>query len=172
MYNLESTAYKLTLYCFLINEGVLFVEGQKLKSQNDGYEDLIYFVEEYFRGKSIVSYTDLFFLDDLNEAFCSGKWYNVDESWLKDCEDHLDILESRKPQIFREPTAYAVVVDNGVDFYDMMQYVLKSKKNTVIIDFLDDQILWKRVGYTSNHFKRDFNLSDARVTFSQITLQE
>ena len=74
--------------------------------------------------------------------------------------------------MYKQPTAYAFVVDNGVDFYDMMQYIFRGKKNTVIIDFLDDRILWEKVDYTSNQFKKDFNLSDARVTFSQITLQE
>jgi hypothetical protein len=172
VYNQESKPYKLTLFCYLISQGNLIVEGQKLVSKVDGYSYLIDFITEYFNGKSIVSFTDLFFLDDLNEAFCSGKWYNVHESWLRDREDYLEILESRKPQVFRQPTAYAVVVDNGVDFYDMMQYVYRGKSKTVIIDFLGDRIKWEKVDYTSNQFKKDFNLSDARVTFSQITLQE
>jgi hypothetical protein len=129
VYNKESKPYKLTLFCYLISQGTLFVEGQKLLCKVDGYEDLIDFITEYFRGKSIVSFTDLFFLDDLNDAFCQGKWHNVDESWLTDREDYLEILESRKPQIFREPTAYAVVVDNGIDYFDMMHYIFKGKKS-------------------------------------------
>jgi hypothetical protein len=126
IYDQESKPHKITLYCFLISQGILFIEGQKLKSRIDGYDDLIEFIHVYFKSKSIVSFTDLFFLDDLNEAFCSGKWYNVHESWLRDREDYLDIIEKRKPQVYRRPVAYAVVVDNGVDFYDMMQYVLKK----------------------------------------------
>ncbi len=172
VYNQESTAYKLTLYCFLISQGILSVEGQKLKSRIDGYENLIQFIEEYFKGKCIVSFTDLFFMEDIKEAFCYGKQDKVDESWLTNREDYVEILESRKPQIFRQPTAYAVVVDNGVDYYDMMQYIFRGKKNTVIIDFLDDRILWEKVDYTSNQFKKDFNLSDARVTYSVISLEE
>jgi hypothetical protein len=169
----ESTAYKLTLFCYLISQGILFVKDQKLKSSVDGgYEDLIDFIHEYFKGKCIISFTDLFFLEDINEAFCSGKWYNVDESWLRDREDYLDILENRKPQIYREPTAYAVVVDNDEDFYDMIQYVYRGKKNTVILDFLDNRILWREVDYSSTQFKKDFNLMNARVTYNEISLIE
>jgi hypothetical protein len=172
VYNQKSTPYKLTLYCYLISQGILFVEDQKLKGKVDGYENLILFIHDYFKGMCIVSFTDLFFLSDINEAFCNGKWHNVDESWLTDREDYLDIIEKRKPQIFRDPAAYAIIVDNGVDFYGMMQYVLKGKKNTVILDFLDDRILWREVEYSASQFKKDFNLCDARVTYNEISLEE
>jgi hypothetical protein len=172
VYNQKSTPNKLTLYCYLISQGILFFEDQKLKSKVDGYEDLISFIQEHFKSMCIISFTDLFFLEDINEAFCLGKWHNVDESWLTDREDYFEILESRKPRIAREPKAYAVEVNNVKEFYNMAQYIYHGKKHTVVLDFLDDQILWKTVDYSANQFKHDFNLMDARVAYNEISLGE
>jgi hypothetical protein len=73
MWDENSSAYKITLYCYLISIGCLYVKYQQLKSVNDGYETLIDFIEDFFKGKCIVNFTDLLFLNEINIAFCGGK---------------------------------------------------------------------------------------------------
>jgi hypothetical protein len=172
VYNQKSTPNKLTLYCYLISQGILFVEDQKLKSIVDGYENLIDFISQYFRGMSIVNFTDLFFLDEINECFCQGKWHNVDESWLTDREDYLEILAKRKLLEKREASAYIVQINDNTVNYDYMYFFLKGEKYTSVICLGHRKVFWKALDYSYYQFKRDFHLENARVTFSEIPLNE
>ena len=168
----KSKPYKLTLYCFLIAEGVFYVENQRLKSRFIGYNGLIEFVEDFFKGKCIVNFTDLFFLNDINESFNNGNWYNIHESWLIQREDYLEILDKRKPLIHRDPTAFIVEVTEGITHLNYFYFILRGKKATTVIDFLGFSIKWADAGYSTYQFKQDFNLKDARITYSEISLDE
>ncbi len=70
--NQESTPHKLTLYCYLISQGILFIEDQKLLSRIYGYVDLTSFINEFFKAKSIVSFTNLFFHEEI--IICFLNW--------------------------------------------------------------------------------------------------
>lgn len=168
----DSIPHKLTLYCYLIGRGFLFVEDRKLKSNLDGYETLIEFIQEFFKGKCIVNFTDLFFLEEINIAFCNNRWHNVQECWLTEREDYLTIMQSRIPVVIREPTAYVVEINSEGDIYDWMYFLLKGKNYTTIIDFCNSQIIWKSVDYTTFQFKKEFSLESSRVTYGKMTLQE
>jgi hypothetical protein len=168
----ESKAYKLTLYCYLIGQGVFFVEQNLLKSYCGGYDSLIYFVQEHFVGKCIVSFTDLFFLKNLNEAFCNGKWNGIHESWLKEREDYLVIIKNRKTKEYRDLSAYTINIFDRENLYDYTLFLRRGKNFTSIIDFCENQIYWKKPNYTSFQLKKDFKLEESRLTLSQISLEE
>lgn len=64
----NSQPVQITLFCYLIAQGKLFVQDQKLRSLDDRHEDLIQFIEGYFGNKCIVNFTDLFFLNEIKHS--------------------------------------------------------------------------------------------------------
>jgi hypothetical protein len=61
VYATTSKPYLITLYCYLIGSANLYIESGKLKSRSNGHDKLVNFIEEYFKGKCIRNFTDLFF---------------------------------------------------------------------------------------------------------------
>lgn len=118
--------------------GELFVQDQKLKSFDDGNEDLIQFIEGYYGNKCIVNFTDLFFFNEINQAFCDGNWYNVHPSWLAERPEVLAELANRQPQYFRVQQAYQIVVESYESDFEDMYFLKISDDRTTLIDFFED----------------------------------
>lgn len=157
LYNAESKANKITLYFFLIGQGLLYVIDQRLKCRINGYEALIEFVEEFFKGKSIVNFIDLFFLSGINQAFCQGKWHNVHQSWLIEREDYFEILESRKKRTFIELTSYCIQLSTVDKIHEVLYYWLLKKDKVIIINYFEESVFWRNVNYSTKDFKNEFN---------------
>jgi hypothetical protein len=154
----NSPQYKITQYCYLISQGELFVVNQKLRSIRKGYEDLIQYIEEFFRGKSIGNFTDLFFLDAINEAFCGGNWNKVHDSWLIHRPEFLDILAGRKLSQFSEIQYFEIEVDlPDSDLGEFYYFQIDSKKST-IIDFNSTSILWRKKPLSISELKKELGL--------------
>ena len=167
-----SQPVQIILFCFQISEGKLYVEGQKLKSFDDGNDDLIQFIEGYFGNKCIVNFTDLFFLDEINQAFCGGSWHNVHPSWLAERPEVLAELANRYPQYFRVEQAYQIIVESyESDFEDM--YFLKINQNrTTFIDFFADKIIWLEKPIGIGEFKRMYNVGKKHYAVHPISSNE
>jgi hypothetical protein len=166
----NSHPYKITLYCYLISTGCLYVKYQQLKSVNDGYETLIDFIEDFFKGKCIVNFTDLLFLNEINTAFCGGKWHNVHESWLVDRPEFLDILAHRNTRPFKELQAYEIEVHSQSEFRNLF-YLQIADNRTTVIDFFQDRILWRREPINITDLKKEFGIGDKKYTIRPISLE-
>lgn len=153
----ESKPYQITLYCFLISIGVLFVDDKKLKSVIAGYDKLIDSMEDFFKGKCTLSFTDLFYLEEINQAFCQGKWHNVHQSWLIEREDYFEILESRKKRTFIELTSYCIQLSTVDKIHEVLYYWLLKKDKVIIINYFEESVFWRNVNYSTKDFKNEFN---------------
>jgi hypothetical protein len=168
----SSPAYKITLYCYLIASGELFVEDQKLKSVSAGYSELIDFIEEYFRGKCIVNFTDLFFLNEINQAFCGGSWGNIKKCWLVERPDVFIELASKEPKIYRLDQAYQIIVENSESDFDDLYFIKISNHQTTIIDFFADSITWREEPISIGEFKRMYNVGKKHYSIHPISSDE
>jgi len=170
MSNEYSQPVQITLFCYLISQGELLVEEQKLKSFNGAHEDLIQFIEDYFGNKCIVNFTDLLFLNEINTAFCGGKWHNVHDSWLVDRPEFLDILAYRNTRTFKELQAYEIEVHSQSEFRDLF-YLQIADNRTTVIDFFQDRILWRREPINITDLKKEFGIGDKKYTIRPISLE-
>jgi len=168
----NSNAYKITLYCYLISEGILFVENQKMKSFDSGYDRLIDFVEEFFKGKCIVNFTDMLFLDEINQAFCEGIWDNVHISWLAFRPEVLAELANRNYKLIRVEQAYQIMVENDESDFDDLYFLRIDSDRTTLIDFFGASILWKKKAFTIEDFRREFNLGTKVYIIHLITMED
>ncbi|MDG1278131.1 MAG: hypothetical protein P8O16_12685 [Algoriphagus sp.] len=169
----HSQPVRVTLFCYLISQGKLYVEGQKLKSFDDGNDDLIQFIEGYFGNKCIVNFTDLFFLDEINQAFCGGSWHKVQECWLVGRSDYMDIVESRKPKYIVEEKVYIIHIFDFLDSTEGYYFLRRHKYYTTVLELYNGLIEWKSRSYTSRQFIRDYSINpEAKLTYKEITLDE
>jgi hypothetical protein len=168
----NSHPYKITLYCYLVSTGELFILNGKLTSANDEHNELIQFIEGFFAGKCIVNFTDLLFLDEINSAFCGGKWHNVHQSWLVKRPEFLDILALRKPKFFQEIQAYEIEAENFESEFGDMYFIQLAKGRTTLIDYLECEIQWRRESISMDQFKNKFNIGEKGFTIRQIPLEE
>jgi len=166
----KSNAYKITLYCYLISAGVLYIENQKLKSFDSGYDGLIDFVEEFFKRKCIVNFTDMLFLDEINQAFCGGNWDNLHVSWLAYRPEVLAELANYK--IIRVEQAYQIMVENNESDFDDLYFLLIRNDKTSLIDFLEANILWRKKAFDIQDFRQEFNIGTKSYSIHLISMDE
>lgn len=167
-----SQPVQITLFCYLIAQGELFVQDQKLRSFDDGHEDLIQFIEGYFGNKCIVNFTDLFFLNEINQAFCDGNWYNVHPSWLAERPEVLTELTNRKPEYFRVEQAYQIIVESYESDFEDMYFLKISDDRTTLIDFFGDKIIWLERPIGISEFKRMYNVGKKHYAVHPICRDE
>lgn len=167
-----SQPVQITLFCYLIAHGELFVHDQKLKSFNDGNEDLIQFIEAYFGNKCIVNFTDLFFLNEINQAFCDGNWYNVHPSWLSERPEILAELANRQHKYFLVEQAYQIIVESYESDFEDMYFLKISDDRTTLIDFFGDKIIWLERPIGISEFKRMYNVGKKHYAVHPICRDE
>jgi hypothetical protein len=165
-----SQPVQITLFCYLISQGELFVEYQKLKSSNSEHEDLIQFMEGYFKNKCIVNFTDLLFLNEINQAFCGGIWDNVHVSWLAYRPEVLAELANYK--IIRIEHAYQILVENNESDFEDMYFLKIDNEKTTLIDFFEGSILWRKKAFTIQDFRQEFNLGTKDYSIHLISMDD
>lgn len=172
MIDKDCKPYKITLYCYLISTGSLYVENQKLKSFDGGHEKLIDFIEEFFRGKCIVNFTDMLFLNEINQSFCGGTWDNVHLSWLAYRPELLAEIANRNFRIIRGEQAYQITVENAESDFGDLYFILVTSEKTTLVDYFEGSITWRKEPISIAGFKRMFNVGSKDYTVQTISKDE
>jgi hypothetical protein len=159
------------LYCYLISAGILYVENQKLNSFEEGYDELIDFIEDFFKGKDIVNFTDMLFLSEINQAFCEGIWENVHISWLAFRPAVIAELPNQNYKLIRVEQAYQIMVDNDESDLNDLYFLLIRNGKTTIIDFFCGGIIWRKKTFTIQDFKKEFNLGSKNYLIRIISIE-
>lgn len=162
----HSQPVRIILFCFLIAQGELFVQDQKLRSFHDGHGELIQFIEGYFQNKCIVNFTDLFFLDAINQAFCGGRWHNVHPSWLVERPELFIDRVLNSPNLDQP---IMVVVENvELGFEEIFIWRLSNYRITVI-DFFVENITWRKKPISFIEMKSIFHLNGKNYSINLIS---
>lgn len=168
----NSIAVQTTLFCYLISQGVFFVKDQKLRSTEAGYEDLIQSIQDYFGNKCMGNFTNLFFINEINQAFCDGTWDHIHPSWLSHRPEVLAELANRKPQYFRVEQAYQIIVESYESDLDDMYFLKITQDRTTLIDFFADKINWLEKPIGIGEFKRMYNVGKKHYRIHPISADE
>jgi hypothetical protein len=86
----------------------------------------------------------------------------------------LEILKKREvvEKTKRDPVAYFVNIIDGLYFIKNKYLILKGRFKTTVIDLFDLSINWESPDYTSSQLKKDIKYKNARLSYTQISLEE